>query len=212
MEHTEIKAIATVTVSKIESFEPVKIKTIPGAAPELPKEVAVKLANGSDGKVEVRWDEIDPLLYADYGKFTVSGKNPYRPVKAIAQIQVTEDALENLSLRSGTKAGASFTGMYDKPENMIDGMISSVRWTNWDPNTWRPEDTVTIDLGTEETISKVDFHFYDDFGGTRPAETLYLQYWDGSNWIDIEGTQTNVDARKEVNISFEPIVTSKYGR
>jgi hypothetical protein len=38
---------------------------------------------------------------------------------------------------------------------------------------------------------------------------LYLQYWDGSNWIDIEGTQTNVDAKKEVNISFEPIVTSK---
>lgn len=209
VENTEIKAIATVTVSKIESFEPVKIKTIPGVAPELPKEVAVKLANGASGKVEVQWDEIDPSLYADYGKFTVRGKNPYSPVKAIAQIQVTEDALENLSLRSGTKASASFTGMYDKPANMIDGIISSVRWTNWDPNMWRPEDSVTIDLGTEETISKVDFHFYDDFGGTRPAETLYLQYWDGSDWVDIDGTQTNVEARKEVNISFEPIVTSK---
>lgn len=206
---TKIKAVATVNVSKIDHFEPVNIKTIPGKAPILPSEVAVKLANGSKGIVEVQWDEMESSLYDDYGKFTVRGKNPYSPVKAIAQIQVTQDALENLSLKSETKANASFTGRYDSAANIIDGTITSARWTNWDPNAWRPEDWVAIDLGKEETLSKVDIHFYDDFGGTRPAETVFLQYWNGSNWIELEGTQTNVEARKEVHFSFDPVVTSK---
>ncbi|MFF2446960.1 glycoside hydrolase [Neobacillus sp. NPDC058068] len=210
---TIIKAIAMVTVSKIDSIESVKIKTIPGQAPILPKEVTAKLAAGTFGKVMVNWDEVDPALYAEYGKFTVRGKVPGSPVKAFVLVQVVKPALQNLALRkSGNefpKASASFTGMYDSAANINDGIISSARWTNWDPNSWRKEDWVAIDFGKEETISKVDFHFFDDAGGTRPAESLILQYWDGSAWIDLKGTQTDVKANKEINLSFNPITTSK---
>jgi O-glycosyl hydrolase len=213
VEGTKIKALATVTVSKIESIETVKIKTTPGHAPILPKEVTAKLANGSTGKVAVNWDEMDPILYSDYGKFTVRGKNPYSPVKAIATVQVTKPALQNLALKGAEeeypKAEASFTGRYDNAANINDGVISSVRWTNWDPNSWRVEDWVSIDFGKQETISKVDVHFYDDGGGTRPAESFILQYWDGTSWVDISGTQTEVNAKKDINLSFEPIHTSK---
>ncbi|WP_223594414.1 glycoside hydrolase [Neobacillus bataviensis] len=213
VEGTKIKANATVIVSKIESIEPVKIKTTPGAAPILPKEATAKLTNGSHGKVAILWDEIDPSLYAGLGKFTVRGKNPESPVKALAEVQVVKPALKNLALKkSGNefpKASASFTGMYDSASNINDGIISSVRWTNWDPNNWRKEDWVAIDFGKEETISKVDFHFYDDGGGTRPAQSFVLQYWNGSAWVDIEGTQTEVAAKKEINLSFEPLKTSK---
>ncbi|MEH7010870.1 glycoside hydrolase [Neobacillus niacini] len=213
VEGTKIKAVATVTVSKIDSIEPVKIKTIPGAAPILPKEVTAKLANGTFAKVTVNWEQIDPSLYDELGKFTVRGKITNSPVKAIAHVQVTKPALQNLALsKSGNefpKASASFTGMYDSAANINDGIISSVRWTNWDPNSWREADWVSIDLGKEETISKVDLHFYDDGGSTRPAETLKLQYWDGSAWVDIEGTETAVEAKREINLSFGPIKTSK---
>jgi O-glycosyl hydrolase len=213
VEDTRLKAVATITVSKIDSMETVKIKTTPGHAPALPTEVTAKLANGTYGKVAVIWDEVDPSQYATYGKFTVKGKNPLSPEKATAQVQVSKPALQNLALmKSGSefpKVGASFTGMYDSASNINDGVISSVRWTNWDPNSWRAEDWVSVDFGKEETISKLDFHFYDDGGGTRPAESFILQYWDGQTWVDMAETQTEVKVQKEVQLTFEPVKTSK---
>ena len=103
-------------------------------------------------------------------------------------MQVTKPALQNIALNlpgSGQefpKASASFTGQYDKAANVNDGDISSIRWTNWDPNSWRAEDWVAIDFGSADTISKLDFHFYDDGGGTRPPASLQLEYWDGTEW------------------------------
>lgn len=213
VEGTKIKAIATVIVSKIKSVDPVKIKTTPGQAPVMPKEVRAKLYSGSYGNVAVNWDKIDPRKYKDIGQFTVKGKIPNSPVKAFAHVQVTKPALQNLALRQATnefpKASASFTGKYDSIDNINDGVISSARWTNWDPNNWRQEDWVAIEFQKEETISKIDFHFYDDGGGTRPAESLKLQYWDGNGWKDIKGSQTDVSEKKVINLQFEPVFTSK---
>lgn len=215
VEGTNIEAVASVTVSKVESAEKVKVKTVRGKAPEMPEYVPAQLQIGTQGNVRVDWEPIDPSSYETLGKFTVEGSIPYSPVKVIAQVQVTEPALQNIALNppnSGVefpKASASFTGMYDKASNANDGDISSIRWTNWDPNSWRAEDWLAIDFGTQDTISKVDFHFYDDGGGTRPAASLYLEYWDGTQWKKIEDTQLDVNAKKDVTISFEPIETSK---
>ncbi|WP_162990246.1 glycoside hydrolase [Mesobacillus foraminis] len=215
VEGTAIEAVATVTVSKVESFESVKVKTVPGIAPAMPQFVPAQLEIGTQGNVRVEWDPIEPALYERLGKFSVKGSIPYSPVKVFAQVQVTEPALQNIALNppnSGQefpKASASFTGMYDKASNVNDGDISSIRWTNWDPNSWRAEDWVALDFGKEDTISKLDFHFYDDGGGTRPAASLHLEYWDGVQWKKIEGTQLDVQAKKDVTLSFEPIKTSK---
>ncbi|TDK58631.1 hypothetical protein E2K98_22540 [Bacillus salipaludis] len=212
VEGTKLKATATVTVSKIDRIEPIKMKTTPGQAPVLPNEVTAKLQIGTYAKVAVKWDEIDSQQYAELGKFTVRGKIPDSPVKAFANVQVVEPGVQNL-LRQGTntppKLSASFTGQYDSLANITDGVISSARWTNWDPNTWRPEDWVAVEFDKERAISQVDFYFYDDGGGTRPAESLKLQYWDGSDWKDIDGTQTDVSAKSVVNLQFEPISTTK---
>lgn len=214
VEGTTIKAVATITVSKIESIEPIKIKTTPGNAPILPSEVKAKLQIGTSGNVTVDWEEIDPNLYADLGKFSVKGFISKSPVKAIANVQVTEPALQNLALNpTGSdneypKVSASFTGQWDSTRHVNDGSISSARWTNWDPNNWREEDWVAIEFDKEETVSQVKFNFYDDNGGTRPAKSLRLEYLDGTEWKEIEGTQTDVQ-NKDLTIDFTPLVTKK---
>ncbi|MFP5115314.1 glycoside hydrolase [Bacillaceae bacterium C204] len=215
VEGTNIPAVVNVTVSKVESVEPIKVKTVPGKEPVLPEFVSAKLENGTEGNVRVDWEPIDPSKFENLGKFTVKGSIPYSSVKVTANVQVTKPALQNIALNlpgSGKefpKASASFTGQYDKATNVNDGDISSVRWTNWDPNSWRPEDSVALDFGSEDTISKVDFYFYDDGGGTRPPESLHLEYWDGANWKAIDGTQLDVNATKDLTVNFAPVTTSK---
>jgi hypothetical protein len=217
VEGTEISAVANVTVSKVDNVEPIKVKTVPGKAPVLPEFVPAKLDNGTEGNVRVNWEPIDPSKYKSLGKFTVQGSIPNSPDKATANVQVNKPELQNIALNlpnSGQefpKADASFTGQYDKVTNVNDGVISSDRWTNWDPNSWRAEDWVAIDFGSEDTISKLDFHFYDDGGGTRPAESLHLEYWDGvtSTWKAIDGTQLDVNAKKDLTVNFAPVTTSK---
>ncbi|QNF28725.1 glycoside hydrolase [Metabacillus elymi] len=212
VEGTTIKAVATITVSKIESIQPIKIKTTPGKAPILPNKVTAKLKSGTFGKVPVEWNEIDQNEYADFGKFSVKGSISKSPVKAIANIQVTQPALENLAVKPSSseneypKVSASFTGQWDSTSNVNDGIISSARWTNWDPNSWREEDWVAIEFDKAETVSQVKFHFYDDNGGTRPADSLRLEYLDGTEWKEIEGTQTDVQD-KELTIDFTQIET-----
>ncbi|ULT57336.1 RICIN domain-containing protein [Neobacillus drentensis] len=215
VEGTQVPAVANVTVSKVESVEPIKVKTVPGMAPKLPQFVTAKLEAGTEGNVQVDWEQIDPSKYEQLGKFTVLGSIPYSPIKVTVNVQVTKPALQNIALNlpgSGQefpKATASFTGKYDKASNVNDGDISSIRWTNWDQSSWRPEDWVAIDFGSEDTISKAQFHFYDDAGGTRPPESFSLEYWDGVNWKAIDGTQTEVNAQKDVTVNFQPVTTSK---
>ncbi|WP_144549562.1 glycoside hydrolase [Bacillus sp. X1(2014)] len=215
VEGTSIPAVAKVTVSNVESVEPIKVKTVPGKEPVLPEFVPAKLENGSEGNVRVKWEAIDPSKYEELGKFIVKGSIPYSPVRVTANVQVTKPALQNIALNlpnSGQefpKVSASFTGQYDKTTNVNNGEISSERWTNWDPNSWRSEDWVAIDFGREDTISKIDFHFYDDGGGTRPPESLNLEYWNGTDWKGIEGTQVDVNATKDLTVKFDPVTTSK---
>nr|WP_255259451.1 discoidin domain-containing protein [Bacillus toyonensis] len=181
----------------------------------MPQYVTAKLHNGTQEDVRVKWDPIDPAKYANLGEFTVKGSVPGSPVKAVGNVQVTKPALQNIALNptgSGQeypKASASFTGKYDKAANVNDGDISSVRWTNWDSNSWRPEDWVAIDFGHENTVSQLDFHFYDDKGGTRSPASLHLEYWDGKEWKVIEGTQSDVNMKEELTLRFAPIVTSQ---
>ncbi|MCU4970570.1 RICIN domain-containing protein [Bacillus toyonensis] len=215
VEGTNIKAVANVTVSKIESIDSIKVKTILGKAPLMPQYVTAKLHNGTQEDVRVKWDPIDPAKYANLGEFTVKGSVPGSPVKAVGNVQVTKPALQNIALnptglgQEYPKASASFTGKYDKAANVNDGDISSVRWTNWDSNSWRPEDWVAIDFGHENTVSQLDFHFYDDKGGTRPPASLHLEYWDGKEWKVIEGTQSDVNMKEELTLRFAPIFTSQ---
>lgn len=218
IEGTDTKAVANITVSEVSNIDPIKIKTIAGQEPELPELVQADLAIGSKGTIPVEWDEIDPENYAELGKFTVEGTIDGSDVTATAHVQVEEPGLENVALNQRgsdqeyPKAEASFTGQYDNVNHVNDGDFSSDRWTNWDPNNWREVDWVSIDFGQDETISQIDFTFYDDESGTRPPASLYLEYWDGNEWMEIPGSALEIpedERTTEASIHFDPLDTSK---
>ena len=218
IEGTNVSAKATITVSQIASIEAIKLKTVPGQAPALPNKVQADLGNGKKGFVPVTWADIDPEKYAKLGKFVVEGSIEDSDAKVHALVQVVKPALENIALnprgsnQEYPKAAASFTGQYDKVAHINDGDYSSERWTNWSPNRWRAEDWVSIDFGKEDTISKVDFTFYDDQSGTRPPASLHLEYWNEGKWVEIPGTHLDIDPKvrtTEATVSFEPVTTSQ---
>ncbi|WP_186580389.1 glycoside hydrolase [Aquibacillus kalidii] len=212
VEGASVKAKATVYVSEIATIQESKVKTIPGKRPNLPETVVAQLHVGAHVTVPVTWEDIDQKLYEDTNKFTVNGSVKGTGVKAVAHVQVLEAGIENLALNTGSefpKASASFTGEWDHVNNLNDGVKEgSARWTNWDPNSWRENDWVQIDLGEEKEITEVKFTFYDDNGGTRPPESVNLEYWNGSEWIAIPNTELNVEGEDEAVINMTPLTTS----
>ncbi|WP_208586778.1 Ig-like domain-containing protein [Gracilibacillus suaedae] len=213
VEQTSLKAEAVVYVGEIVQLTDTKVKTVKGMAPELPNTVTAELSSGREIKVPVNWDEVETSDYATYGQFKVNGQVEGTGDKAVALVQVAESVLENLALSNTNaeypKATASFTGQWDDVNRVNDGDYSSNRWTNWDPNEWRETDWVEIDFGQEREISEVKFTFYDDQGGTRPPESLFLEYWNGSDWVKIDNSDVEVDAEDEINIAFDAITTDK---
>lgn len=215
---TDTKVTANVTVSYISSVDDLKLKTVIGQAPTLPGQVEATLNIGTKAMFPVEWEPVDSELYSEYGKFTVKGTVEGTDIQPLAQVQVENPGVENIALNprgSGQgfpKPSASFTGQWDSVNHINDGVISSDRWTNWDPNNWRESDWVSLDFGKTETISQVDFYFYDDQGGTRPPETLYLEYWNDGEWVEIPDTylEIPVDVRTtEASVSFEELETSQ---
>ena len=208
---TDVKAEATIYVSDIASIEDSKLKTVTGVHPTLPEDIDVDLNIGAKISVPVIWQEIDPSEYEELGVFTVKGSIENSDVEVLAYVQVVERGNDNIALNTGgsefPKASASFSGKWDPVERLNDGDYEE-RWTNWEQDHWRENDWVQIEFAEEETISEVKFTFYDDSGGTRPPESLYLEYWDGNEWIEIPDTQLKVEDIKEV-ITFPQIDTSK---
>lgn len=64
---------AKITVLAITSVEMKTISTSPGTAPMLPATVNVTVEDGSERRMNVVWNEIDPAVYADFGYFTAYG-------------------------------------------------------------------------------------------------------------------------------------------
>ena len=73
----ELRGIALELESKyadaVESVEPVTAECVPGQAPELPAQAAVRYASGRTGQVGVKWEPIHPRNYQNEGTFTVAG-------------------------------------------------------------------------------------------------------------------------------------------
>lgn len=210
---TDLKAKAIVYVSEIVNVIEPKLKTVIGNAPSLPSFVEAQLAIGEKINVPVDWEEIDQAKYDELGQFTVHGLVTGSTQKVIAKVQVREAAIENIALQENVEeypaASASFTGQWDDVDRINDGDYSSNRWTNWDPNEWREKDWIQIDFGKTEAISEVRFTFYDDEGGTRPPESLYLEYWNGSDWTKIKNSDAIIEDKDEKTITFDEITTSK---
>lgn len=120
-------------------------------------------------------------------------------------------------LRTGyPKPIASYTWRYDDPWNAIDGKVwfnevpEDTRWTNYaSPNA---TDYYGVDFGVPTVVDDIRWYGYDDGGGVRPAASYRLQYWTGSQWLDVPG-QTRAPTQPVGNgmnrITFAPLVTSR---
>ncbi|MBE1875781.1 LamG-like jellyroll fold domain-containing protein [Myceligenerans pegani] len=104
-----------------------ELRTLVGAAPDLPQAVRAAFSDGYDRDVPVAWDEIDPERYAKPGTYTVQGRAAGATVTA--EVTVTRGELR-VDLGSDTGAfhgGASGTlyGLYGPgvpSDNLIEGM------------------------------------------------------------------------------------------
>ena len=185
------RATATVFVSAVTGTSVGPVKTAVGVLPTLPATVTGTLAIGGTLPLDVVWDAVPASAVAAPGKFTVRGVLPATGDSTAVTVQVNPPAPVNLALNTSgaafPKATATFTGQYDSTAAVLDGVVSSRRWTNWDPNTWRPADTLTVDLGSTRTVSSVRLDFFDDKGGTRPPATADLQRQDpgSGEWISL---------------------------
>ncbi|WP_165821137.1 immunoglobulin-like domain-containing protein [Nocardioides gansuensis] len=86
----------------VASVDDVTATTRQGAAPQLPSTVMAELGDGSTGKVEVRWDDVDPTSYAAPGTFTVRGTVARGSADhPVATVTVTDAADPVVTLSTG---------------------------------------------------------------------------------------------------------------
>jgi O-glycosyl hydrolase len=187
------RATATVFVSAVTGTSVPPVKTAVGALPRLPATATATLAIGGTLPLDVVWEAVPASAVAAPGKFTVRGVLPATGDTTTVTVQVNPPAPVNLALNTSgaafPTATATFTGQYDSAAAVLDGVVSSRRWTNWDPNAWRPADTLTVDLGSARAVSSVRLDFFDDKGGTRPPATADLQRQDPATggWVSLTG-------------------------
>jgi O-glycosyl hydrolase len=192
------RATATVFVSAVTGTSVSPVKTAVGVLPTLPASVTGRLAIGGTLPLDVLWDAVSASSVAAPGKFSVRGVLPATGDTTTVLVQVNPPAPVNLALNTGgaafPKATATFTGQYDSTAAVLDGVVSSRRWTNWDPNAWRPADTLAVDLGSARTVSSVRLDLFDDQGGTRPPATADLQRQDPATgeWVSLTDGPTPV--------------------
>jgi endo-alpha-N-acetylgalactosaminidase len=74
----------------VSSVDMIKIKTVEGRIPKLPKVVSVKMEDNTEVTVPAVWEYISPSKYEKEGIFTVSGKLYGIEVEIKAEIEVTK--------------------------------------------------------------------------------------------------------------------------
>lgn len=90
----------------VESVADAAVTTRQGTAPALPATVAAQMGDGSTEQVAVRWDDVDPALYAAPGTFTVDGTVVSGSVDhPVATVTVTDADDPVVVLTAGTADG-----------------------------------------------------------------------------------------------------------
>jgi hypothetical protein len=139
------------------------------------------------------------------------GKLPYVPAPA------SPGNLALNPLRTGYPiATASFSDVYGGiPVLAIDGRINYEgtpvnRWTSYgSPN---KTDWLEVDFGTPKEVRHAILHIYDDRGGVQAPESYIIQFFDGSQWLDVQNLielPAKLEARKPNHARFAPVKTSK---
>lgn len=189
----DVPAKVTVYVATITRTTAAPVKTAVGHVPTLPSTVTGYLSTGGTLPLAVAWDPVTAADVATPGQVTVNGTVTATGGKAQVIVEVNPEAPLDLALNTTgaayPRATATFTGMYDSTAAVLDGVVDSRRWTNWDPNAWRPADTLEVDLGAPKDVTGARVDFFDDHSATRPPATVDMQRQDVATgqWVSLTG-------------------------
>jgi F5/8 type C domain-containing protein/Big-like domain-containing protein len=163
-----------------------------GGVPTLPMTVTAVAEHGETVSRPVTWDEPASGLFDEPGVVTVTGRADAGDgtLPAVVRVQVTAPVEANTALSPGASATATFTEPGYSASGLVNGDLTDKAWSNWQPNTWNPSDTLTVWLPEERDVSGVAVHFYRD-GRDSHAATLAVQARDAeTSWVDVSGPVT----------------------
>lgn len=88
--------------------------------------------------------------------------------------------------------------------NAVDGIVSdSSRWVS--ANTTGPH-TLDVDLGANINLNCA--HVHSGYGSGSAVVNAKLQYWSGSNWVDIPGAGLSANSTVNVTLQFSSIINT----
>ena len=88
--------------------------------------------------------------------------------------------------------------------NSVDGIVSDTsRWVSAD--TTGPH-TLEVDLGTNINLNCA--HVHSGYGTGSAVVNAKLQYWSGSNWVDIPGAGLSANSAVNVTLQFNSIINT----
>ena len=134
--------------------------------------------------------------------------------------EVSDEAF-NKPLEQYATPGASHTYSTDSLSALNDGsFFGTTRWTAYGSST--TENYIEYAFDGEVTLRGTWVTWYDDGGGVQVPDNLYIVYWDGTTWKDVENltgtdtfkinkgfTSTNPNINGESYYVFDEITTTK---
>ena len=102
-----------------------------------------------------------------------------------------------LSLTARRPATASSNNSGNYPKNAVDGHVNNARWLSTGANAG---DWLEIDLLESQGIGSA--HVYSGWSDTNPITDFEIQYWNGSAWQTVPGSQVSGNTANAVAVNF----------
>lgn len=94
LEGLDLKVSAQICVQGICAIEPERVWTLVKEAPYLPDRVKLVLSDGRRDTAKVTWDELNPQVYAQVGKYVLTGQVAGCELPATVTIHVTDASVD----------------------------------------------------------------------------------------------------------------------
>lgn len=209
-----------VYVKGVTGIKETRLVTIEKTSPEFPGQVTAVYSDGSQEKVNVEWEKLDPNELVEGAQVQVKGTVSSLNMPTVAYVRViTANVIYDVEI-GNKKQGNDYPKAYatfeagDKKENINDGIIeSSNRWTNW--KNWvaaNKTDSVWLEFQKAKIVGKVGIHFFTDSGTKEPGEVVIETSMDGQDWkaVTNQSQKSNFgvstgDVATEYSIQFDPV-------
>lgn len=134
------------------------------------------------------------------------------PMKVYVSDGLT-DPYEGKVLAQAATVTASYTHSGDAASNINDGVINTAkRWTSWnssyDEGVRNP--VLTMTFPKYVSLTGTDIYYYDDNGGCRVPDSIEIQYWNGTDWVDVAMSTTPTPSTTDfTQYTFNEVITDK---